>query len=530
MNKIRNITVAAIVLALLAVFCFGSTKSETPAAPEDLPALAQVLTADAEQTPPEDSEFVRVSDYIPDIQVQLKYATADNITGTAVYDFTDAWLRYGAVRKLMQAADALREQGYTLKIWDAYRPVSAQFALWEVCPNAAYIANPTKGYSDHSRGGCVDLTLADQNGSDCPMPTGFDVFSPLADRDYSDVPVEAAANARLLETAMTDAGFAPYSAEWWHFADSTDWPVEQDFNPVATMEQEVTITVSAVGDCTLATGYGFGYAHSFEERIKKENYDYSYCFAGVQSILAADDLTIANAENVFTTRNTRVDKTAQGKDAYWFKSDPAYAAIYAAGSVEAVNVANNHSHDYGEEGYQDTLAALDAAGITGFGYGTVAFSEVKGYSIAMIGINVLGALEEGRSDEDVEAELRETMDTAKDADLIIVSFHWGIERTKEPSAKQRTLAHMAIDFGADLVLGHHSHTVQEVELYRGRPIAYSLGNFVFGGHHRPARTSMILSTTFILNSRGLLRTESEVIDAYCYGTDSSYNTYQPVLR
>lgn len=180
---------------------------------------------------PEAAEFVPVSDYLPQVRTDLRYAGADNFTGQTIYSFTDAYLRYGTVRKLAQAQAALEEAGYSLLIWDAFRPTEAQFRLWEVCPDPVYVANPEKGYSSHSRGNTVDVTLTDLEGNAVEMPSGFDDFSALADRDYSDVSETAAANARLLEDVMTDCGFRPYSGEWWHFTDTDDYPVEEAFSP-----------------------------------------------------------------------------------------------------------------------------------------------------------------------------------------------------------------------------------------------------------------------------------------------------------
>ena len=180
---------------------------------------------------PENEAFVRVRDYIRKMTVDLRYATADNFTGQVIYTFSDAYLRYGTVKKLAAAQETLAEQGYGLKIWDAFRPVSAQFALWDICPDGRYVANPNKGFSSHSRGNTVDLTLVTSDGEDVSMPTGFDDFSAKADRDYSDVEEEAAINALLLEEAMIEAGFKPYSSEWWHFSDTDSYEVEENFTP-----------------------------------------------------------------------------------------------------------------------------------------------------------------------------------------------------------------------------------------------------------------------------------------------------------
>ncbi|MBQ6844018.1 MAG: M15 family metallopeptidase [Agathobacter sp.] len=178
-----------------------------------------------------DETFVRVKTYVPDISIELKYAGADNFTNQKIYDFTDAYLRYGTVKKLMQVQQVLREKGLSLKIWDAFRPTSAQFVLWEICPDATYVANPHKGFSSHSRGNTIDITIVDEFGEELEMPTGFDDFSTYADRDYSDCTEEARENALFLETLMIKNGFKAYRGEWWHFTDETAYPVETEFSP-----------------------------------------------------------------------------------------------------------------------------------------------------------------------------------------------------------------------------------------------------------------------------------------------------------
>ena len=182
-----------------------------------------------EPTPePEDGDLVVVQDYIPTLFVELRYATPNNFTGQVIYDFTQARLRYGTVKKLARVQDALLQDGYSLKIWDAFRPVSAQFRLWEVCPNSAYVANPNSGYSSHSRGNTIDLTLVKSDGTEIPMPSDFDTFSALADRDYSDVSQTAREHVMRLESAMQAEGFVGYSAEWWHYSDGTVYDVVTD--------------------------------------------------------------------------------------------------------------------------------------------------------------------------------------------------------------------------------------------------------------------------------------------------------------
>ncbi len=186
----------------------------------------------AKPAPSSDSEFVRVTDYAPNIRVDLKYAGQGNFTGKEIYEFDDAYLRYGTVKKLITAQKKLEEYGMGLQIWDAFRPVKAQFKLWEICPNPLYVSDPTKGYSKHSQGNAVDVTLVDSDGTQMLMPTGFDNFTKLADRDYSDIDDEFARdNVTLLEKVMKESGFDAYYEEWWHFTDTDEYDVSEDFVP-----------------------------------------------------------------------------------------------------------------------------------------------------------------------------------------------------------------------------------------------------------------------------------------------------------
>lgn len=198
--------------------------------PETEPTAPAPL--EVELPEPENSDFVRVRDYIPDIIVELRYATENNFTGQTIYTFDELWLRYGTVKKLIKVQEALKEHDMGLKVWDGFRPVAAQFALWEVCPNPTYVANPNGGYSSHSRGNTVDLTVVDAEGNELTMPTGFDDFSKKANRNYSDVSREAAQNSKMLEGIMKDCGFTSIHSEWWHFADSKSYSAEKTFQPI----------------------------------------------------------------------------------------------------------------------------------------------------------------------------------------------------------------------------------------------------------------------------------------------------------
>jgi|UniRef100_UPI004028B6F4 D-alanyl-D-alanine dipeptidase len=190
--------------------------------------ITQEITTEKE---PEDDEYVLVNKYIPDIYVELMYATDNNFTGVRIYDFTDAYLRYGTVKKLANVQKELKEQGYSLKIWDAYRPFEAQQKLWEVYPDPNYVANPANGMKKHNLGGTVDITMVAADGSVISMPTEFDDFSLKADRDYSDIEDEEAVNnVMILQNAMENNGFTGYQGEWWDYSDTVEYEAV-DFEP-----------------------------------------------------------------------------------------------------------------------------------------------------------------------------------------------------------------------------------------------------------------------------------------------------------
>lgn len=278
----------------------------------------------------------------------------------------------------------------------------------------------------------------------------------------------------------------------------------------------VSLTLSVVGDCTLGTDENFDYDTSLNAYYENNGAD--YFLANVKSIFSADDLTIANFEGTLTDSTEREDKQ------FAFKAPASYADILTAGSVEAVNTANNHSHDYGEQSFDDTLKALDAAGIIHFGYDETAVTEVKGIKIGLVGIYELND-HLGRKEQ-----LKQNIAKVKKegAQLVIVIFHWGNEKEEIPDENQKTLGHLAIDEGADLVCGHHPHVLQGIEKYKGKNIVYSLGNFCFGGNSYPSdMDTMIFQQTFTIDQNGVKADDVTNIIPCSISSDSDYNNYQP---
>uniref|UniRef100_UPI000470495D CapA family protein n=1 Tax=Paenibacillus durus TaxID=44251 RepID=UPI000470495D len=240
-----------------------------------------------------------------------------------------------------------------------------------------------------------------------------------------------------------------------------------------------TVTLNFAGDVIFASKVG--------ELLKQKGYDYPYARLG--GMFLQDDLSVINLETPVTDRGTEANKT------FVFKSPPeALNALKAAG-VDAVNLANNHTLDMGEQGLRDTLTNLSQQGIPFVGAGadsTQAYSAQyfnrKGMTIALLGFTrvipeagwVAGKGKPGvASAYDSGPALKAIAEARKKADIVAVIVHWGKERENEPNAVQQSLGRSFIDAGADLVIGGHPHVLQGLEPYKGKWIAYSTGNFIF---------------------------------------------------
>ncbi|MCC8101128.1 MAG: CapA family protein, partial [Clostridiales bacterium] len=283
-----------------------------------------------------------------------------------------------------------------------------------------------------------------------------------------------------------------------------------------TVSSEQTVSISVIGDCTLGTYVGANTSTSFDAYYSI--YGATYFFENVRDILENDDITFANLEGTLTDETTPEDKT------YAFKGDPSYTEILLDGSIEVVTLANNHSSDYGAQSLVDTENNLTAAGIEYCIGDAIAYKEISGVKIAFIGIYELA------SGMGCETQVRETIARAQseNAQLIIVAFHWGTEKETSADETQQSLAHIAIDCGADLVVGHHPHVLQGIEKYNGKYIVYSLGNFCFGGNSNPSdKATMIFRQTFTVSSEGAAEDDNIEIIPCTLSSQISYNDYRP---
>lgn len=175
--------------------------------------------------------LVRLLDLDPEFIIDLRYATDENFTGSRVYASDQCYIDIHTARQLIRAKNAAKERGFRIKVWDAFRPVSAQQRFWNLLPDNNFVAYPpdmetlTVFKNSHMNGQCVDVTLTDENGADVPMPSAFDDFTEKARLDCPKTTGRARENAEYLRKIMTDAGFTAYEGEWWHFYDRNAEPV-----------------------------------------------------------------------------------------------------------------------------------------------------------------------------------------------------------------------------------------------------------------------------------------------------------------
>jgi hypothetical protein len=279
-----------------------------------------------------------------------------------------------------------------------------------------------------------------------------------------------------------------------------------------------TIRVSAVGDCTFAAEIGMiNTPGTFPREFEDHGRDPAWFFSSVQSILAKDDLTIANLETTLTTAR---EPALPGRPR--FRGKPEYAAILPASSVELVNFANNHSHDFGQRGYDETVNVVRAVGVGVSGDELVDTRTIKGVEIVNLGFT--------GGDEVILPRVVKRIKALKTGNnLVIVSFHWGAEGSYEPNEVQHQLGHAAVDAGADLVIGTHPHVLQGIETYRGRHILYSLGNFVFGGHGNPADMDAIIYQEAFAEQDGRMGPGEMTVFPVRISSVTTHNDYRPVL-
>ena len=278
----------------------------------------------------------------------------------------------------------------------------------------------------------------------------------------------------ILPTEIVEAGTSSESGT-----------VESIYEP----DGSVLITISATGDFTIG-GDSRKRADIFNDELVKQGGDINFTMRNMRDILLADDLTIVNFEGTFT--ESKYIPASKQKNQFLFSAPPSYVTMLSENGVEAAALENNHIMDHGEEAYEETKATLRDAGIVYSNSTEVGVIEVKGVQIAMLTYLCIDRYE--TLWDKVPADIRKAKEQYP---IVICSFHWGNEKDYFPTQNQIKMGRLAVDSGADLVLGHHSHRMNPIEYYNGVYICYSLGNFCFAGNSKPSdMLSYVFQTRF----------------------------------
>ncbi|MFL5766592.1 MAG: CapA family protein [Actinomycetota bacterium] len=256
-------------------------------------------------------------------------------------------------------------------------------------------------------------------------------------------------------------------------------PTSPAGTPSASAAQKGALLIHGAGDVNVDPSYVTSYASQ----------GYGYAWSGLNGLFRDDDLTVVNLECAVSKLGAAVPKE------FNFRGDPAALPEMRKGGVDVANMGNNHSYDFGPDALVDTRANLIRAGIAPVGAGkdssealSPAILHRNGWTIAVLGLDevvdppeaVAGPHTPGTAaGHDFSAMLEVVKAAAAESDLVVIDIHWGVELDTQPRAYQVKEGHELIDSGADVIFGGHSHRLQPLEMYRGRPIFYSLGNFVW---------------------------------------------------
>ncbi|NLE14128.1 MAG: CapA family protein [Clostridiales bacterium] len=368
--------------------------------------------------------------------------------------------------------------------------------------------------------GCASVNGADNNSyAGNKKSENLDLYYKNGKIDWESMDSEAMSEARRREIEANERLIEKYPSITGTTADDPhapetlpdgDIPDDEYDNPSVeeiSEPEENEIVISFIGDVMLAAENGYDGFWSFN--LFAYETPPSYYFEKMQDIFANDDLTVANCENVFTD-NALAKQLKQGDVTYYYYSGTENARIYAEGSIEVASLANNHSMDYGEAGLRDTVNALESVGVMAPKERETLEFGFDGFKIGMFFTSLYSNYYLGYILDWLNS-------TAEIYDYHIVYYHGGTERVYQPDEWRVRASHSMIDAGADLVLGNHPHVLQPMEVYNGKTIIHSLGNFLFGGSHTCENRTIVYQLTLTLSGDELIGTSGEIIPCYCYG-------------
>ena len=298
-------------------------------------------------------------------------------------------------------------------------------------------------------------------------------------------------------------------------------PTEDITKPVYQPDGSILLTMSFGGDFTIGRNVQSSGTSIFEKELKRQDGDPNFIFRNIKEILLADDLTMVNFEGTLTTADRNKNKL---NNDFLFRADPKYGAILKPNGVDTVSLENNHVMDMGSDGLRETKQVLTDAGIPYASEDEPAIMTIRGVKIGSLAYQTF----DGRHDEliaKVPGDIQALRDEG--CEIVIVSYHWGNERDYAPNSNQIRLARATVDAGADLVVGHHSHRINPIELYNGKYICYSLGNFSFAGNNKPDDMSTFLFQIKMRVKEGVVTNDQIRIVPCRISSKRDYNDFAP---
>ncbi|HPF87518.1 MAG TPA: CapA family protein [Candidatus Limiplasma sp.] len=288
------------------------------------------------------------------------------------------------------------------------------------------------------------------------------------------------------------------------------------YEPDGSIELKMTFG----GDFTIGDNVQSSGKSIFEKELDRQDGDMNFMFRNIVDVLEDDDLTILNFEGTLTTASRNRNRSNYS---FLFRADPSYVSVLTDNSVEFVTLENNHVLDMGEDGYAQTKQVLADAGV-----GYACTTEPALFTLYGVNVAILAYQTFDGAYETLYTQVPEDIASMKEqgAQLVICAFHWGDELDYYPNDKQQKMAKIAIDGGADLVVGHHSHRINPIEIYNGKYIVYSLGNFVFAGNNKPSDMStFIFQIKFNVKDGEVTTPDGFIIIPARISSNTSYNDF-----
>ena len=311
--------------------------------------------------------------------------------------------------------------------------------------------------------------------------------------------------------------------------------IEDDINDYTRIDSEESlhetdgstlITITCTGDCTIGRNVKTK-KDIFGDELKAHEGNINFTMQNMRDIFLKDDMTLVNFEGTLSESPT-IPPEKKGND-FLFLAPPEWVSMLSDNGIDAVSLENNHVMDFGSEGYEDTKDALRGAGIIYSNSTELGVIQVKDVQIAMLSYLCIDRYDKpvgGYNSlwEKVAADIKAAKEFYP---IVIVSFHWGNEKDYTPRENQIKMGHLAVDSGADLVIGHHSHRMNPIEEYNGVYICYSLGNFCFSGNSKPSDMSSFVFQTKFRVKDGEAKNEGFIIIPIRISSRTDRNDFIP---